>query len=67
MEQAVNLAVPLVADACAGKTWYDAKGWRHAGQRKRDRMLPRLRRPSCVLLPPGSPQLKSAGKTAIMN
>ncbi len=26
MEQAVNLAVPLVADACAGKTWYDAKG-----------------------------------------
>ena len=26
MEQAVNLAVPLVAEACAGKTWYDAKG-----------------------------------------
>ncbi len=26
MEQAVNLAVPMVADANAGRTWYDAKG-----------------------------------------
>ncbi len=26
MEQAVNLSVPMVADAHAGRTWYDAKG-----------------------------------------
>lgn len=26
MEQAVNLSVPMVAEANAGKTWYDAKG-----------------------------------------
>ena len=26
MEQAVSLSVPMVADACAGRTWYDAKG-----------------------------------------
>ena len=25
MENAVNLSVPLVADALSGKTWYDAK------------------------------------------
>ncbi len=26
MEQAVNLSVPMVAEASAGRTWYDAKG-----------------------------------------
>ncbi len=26
MQQAVSLSVPMVADACAGRTWYDAKG-----------------------------------------
>ncbi len=26
MESAVTLSVPLTADACVGKTWYDAKG-----------------------------------------
>ena len=26
MEQAVNLSVPMVAEANAGRTWYDAKG-----------------------------------------
>ena len=26
MEGAVNLSVPMVAEAASGRTWYDAKG-----------------------------------------